>query len=208
MRHTLMRCKPVRYIPMRCTPIRYTARSICSVHKDSEMCVGYFLVDIPGWARHQSAADLPGPDDLENREREANIGEVVRQYYKTICEAIKAIDSNHLILGDRFNGNKGIPEGVLDAMKDQVDVLSVQYFCEPRKESRLRMVEDLKGWSEWCGGKPVLVADIGNWCATEMNPQRKSGLRSQKERAKDYVGVWEAPSRPAMVSWLALVRVH
>jgi len=32
------------------------------------------------------------------------------------------------------------------------------------------MVRDLEGWSERCGGKLVLVADIGNWCGTEMNP--------------------------------------
>lgn len=117
------------------------------MHNDSEMCVGYFFVDIPGWARHQSAADFPGLDGLERRERVANIEEVARKYYKTICEAVRAIDSNHLIFGYRFNGNKGIPDGVLGAMKDRVGVLSVQYFCEPRKEPRMRMVEDLKGWS-------------------------------------------------------------
>lgn len=49
------------------------------------------------------------------------------------------------------------------------------------------MVRDLEGWSERCGGKPVLVADIGNWCGTEMNPQRKSGLGSQRGRDGDDV---------------------
>jgi hypothetical protein len=124
---------------------------------------------------------------LGDGEREAKIGDFAKQYYKTICAAVKAVDPNHLIFGDRFNGNKGIPDGVLDAMKDHVDVLSVQYFCEPSKDSKIGMVEDLKGWSERCGRKPVLVADIGNWCATEMNPKRKSGLRLQKERGEDYI---------------------
>jgi hypothetical protein len=165
----------------------YLSRSICSVHKDSEMCVGYFFVDIPGWARHQSGADFLGLESLGDGEREAKIGDFAKQYYKTICAAVKAVDPNHLIFGDRFNGNKGIPDGVLDAMKDHVDVLSVQYFCEPSKDSKIGMVEDLKGWSERCGRKPVLVADIGNWCATEMNPKRKSGLRLQKERGEDYI---------------------
>jgi hypothetical protein len=49
------------------------------------------------------------------------------------------------------------------------------------------MVRDLEGWSERCGGKPVLVADIGNWCGTEMNPQQKSGLGSQRGRGEDYI---------------------
>jgi hypothetical protein len=113
-----------------------------------------------------------------------NVGDVARQYYKTICQAVKTVDPNHLIFGDRFNGNKGIPNSVLDAMKDHVDMLSVQYFCEPSNGARMRMLEDLKSWSDWCGGKLVLVADIGNWCATEMNLQRKSAQKSQKREVR------------------------
>lgn len=30
------------------------------------------------------------------------------------------------------------------------------------------------------------MADIGKLCATEMNRQRKSGVRSQRERGEDY----------------------
>jgi len=44
----------------------------------------------------------------------------------------------------------------------------------------MRMLEDWRCWSERCDGKPVLLADIENWCATEMNLQRKSRLQSQK----------------------------
>ena len=132
-------------------------------------------------------AGFPGLEKLEEKEREMKIEQVAGEYHKTICGAVKAVDPNHLILGDRFNGNKGISDRVLDAMKDHVDVFSVQYFCEPSKDSRMRMVRDLKGWSERCSDKPVLVADIGNWCAADMNPQRKSGLKSQQERGEDYV---------------------
>ena len=58
-------------------------------------------------------------------------------------------------------------------MKDHIDVLSPQYFCEPN------MVKELEGLSKQCGGKPVLVADFGNWCRTERNPQRKSCPKPQ-----------------------------
>lgn len=164
----------------------YLARSICSVHKDSELCVGYFFVDIPSWTKHRSGADFPGLLESDEEERDSKINEVAEQYYATVCEAVRAVDPNHLIFGDRFNGNRRIPDGVLEAMKDYVDVLSVQYFCEPTQHSRLQMVEDLKHWSGKCGGKPVLLADIGNWCATEQNPQRKSVLQSHQERGEDY----------------------
>ena len=47
------------------------------------------------------------------------------------------------------------------------------------------MVQDVEEWQKQCG-KPVLVADIGNWCTTAMNPQRASVLRGQRERSEDY----------------------
>ena len=43
------------------------------------------------------------------------------------------------------------------------------------------MMQDVEELQKQCG-KPVLVADIGNWCATAMNPQRASVLRGQRER--------------------------
>jgi hypothetical protein len=49
------------------------------------------------------------------------------------------------------------------------------------------MARGLEGRSERCGEKPVLVADIEDWCGTEMNPQRKSGLGLQRRRGEDYV---------------------
>jgi len=90
------------------------------------------------------------------------------------------------MFGDWYNGNRGIPRGVLEAMKKHVDVLSVQYYCEPNDTSRRQMVEDLDGWRKICG-KPVLVVDIGNWCAVEMDPQRASGLKGQEEMGENYV---------------------
>lgn len=97
------------------------------------------------------------------------------------------MDGSHLIFGDRYDGNRGIPEGVLEAMEKFVDVLSAQYFREPAQGYRKVMVQECDGWQKLCG-KPVLVAEIGNWCATEMNPQRKSALDGHEERGRDYGG--------------------
>lgn len=43
---------------------------------------------------------------------------------------------------------------------------------------------ELDGWQELCG-KLLLVADKGSWCATEMNPQRKSLLDGHGERGRN-----------------------
>jgi len=84
------------------------------VHKDSDMCVGYLFADTPEWARYQSATDFPGLEGLEDSKQDVKIGDVAREYYKATCKAVKMVDPNHLIFRDRFNGNKGIPNRVLD----------------------------------------------------------------------------------------------
>ena len=164
----------------------FLARSVCMVHKDSELCIGYFFVDIPGWARHRSGEDFPQLKGLSSQERERSIYRVAQSYYSVICGAIKEVDPNHLIFGDRLDGNADIPDGVLRAMKEYVDVLSVQYFCDPPGvEGRSAMVENLRRWQRICE-KPVLIADIGNHCPTALNPLRKSAIDSQKDRGEDY----------------------
>jgi hypothetical protein len=126
---------------------------------------------------------------------------VARQYYRTIHDAIRAYDPHHLILGDRYNGNREVPEVVLHAMADYVDVLSVQYFPDASEEGRRRMRDDLARWHRYTG-KPVLIADIGNWCATASNPHRGSRLRDQRHRGEDYVAAFDAVAdEPWLVGW-------
>jgi len=175
----------------------YVARSLVADHADSPNLVGYFLADVPTWAPHPTGAFFPGLDPRDA----AGLAEVARTFYRTVHDAIRAYDAHHLILGDRYNGNLGIPDAVLDALGDHVDVLSVQYFTEPSARSRRQMRDDLAGWHERTG-KPVLIADIGNWCATEHNPQRVSDLADQAARAADYVAAFEAVvDEPWLIGW-------
>jgi hypothetical protein len=165
----------------------YLARSIVADHADSPNLLGYFLTDVPAWLPHPTGRYFP---DLEPGD-DAGLAAVARQYYRTVHDAIRTYDEHHLILGDRFNGNLGIPGVVLDAMADFVDVLSVQYFPDPSPASRRKMRDDLAGWHQRVD-KPVLIADIGNWCATSHNPHRASALADQSARAADYIAAFQA----------------
>lgn len=73
-------------------------------------------------------------------------------------------------------------------MSKHVYVLSVKYFPEePTPEARKEVRSDLELWSQQSGGKPVLLADIGNFCPTETNPRRTSVVKGgQQERGEDY----------------------
>ena len=164
----------------------YLARSTCRDHADSQNLIGYFLVDIPSWLPHASGRFFPGFEGLDEKAAHSRLYDVASKYYETITKHIRRYDTNHLILGDRYNGNKGIPSAPLEAMRPFVDVLSVQYFSGPTEDDRRKMRDDLAGWQELTG-KPVINADIGNWTATRLNPNRSTGLASQAARAEDYI---------------------
>lgn len=179
----------------------YLARSVCAPHADSTHLLGYFLVDIPAWLPHVAGHDFKEVHGLSAEQRETKIYDIASTYYEKIVAAIKRYDSNHLILGDRYNGNKGIPRGVLRAMQPFVDVFSVQYFTSADINGRTTMIDDLAQWHADTG-KPVLVADIGNWCATELNPNRISELSDQAARGEDYVAAASMlTEQPWLIGW-------
>ena len=179
----------------------WLARRMTSDHKDSSNLLGYFFVDIPGWLPHASGRFWPGFDGLSAAEHDSKLFEVAEQYYRTITEAIRRYDPNHLILGDRYNGNKGIPDVVLRAMAQYVDVLSVQYFTGKSAEEYVAMVDNLRRWQQ-ITDKPVLIADIGNWVPTTMNPHRTSDMVTQEERGQDYAnGLATIMKEPWIIGW-------
>lgn len=179
----------------------YLTRSICADHADNKNLIGYFLVDIPAWLPHASGRDFELLKGLDEKTRDIKLYDVASKYYETIVKHIKRYDPNHLILGDRYNGNKGIPTAVLKAMKNYVDVLSVQYFPTNSPKGHQQMRNDLAQWQE-ITGKPVILADIGNSCATNMNPNRKSALADQAARANDYIGSMNSViNEPWFIGW-------
>jgi hypothetical protein len=175
----------------------WIARALCEPHADSENLVGYFLVDCPAWYPHPNGRFFAGTDPADEEALRA----IADRYYGTITRHIRAHDPNHLILGDRYNGNVGVPPAVLDAMQPYVDVFSVQYFAQPTPQGRREMRDALSNWHEACG-KPILIADTANWCPTHDNPTRVSPLADQAARAADYVATLEAvAAEPWLVGW-------
>ncbi len=138
---------------------------------------------------------------LTGKAYDAKLYDVASKYYETITKHIRKYDQNHLILGDRYNGNKGIPTPSLEAMKPFVDVLSIQYFSGAKAEDHETMRKSFATWQE-ITGKPVLNADLGNWTATKLNPNRKTGLSSQAERGSNYVeSLTPLVKEPWFIGW-------
>lgn len=171
----------------------YLARSVAVDHADNPNFLGYSYVDAPSWAPHVSGADYPQLQGLDAAKREDRLFEIAAKYYETMHRHLRTYDANHLILGDLFNGNRPLPDAVLEALKPYVDVLAVQYFPGDNDQAREEMVAHAAHCVE-VAGKPLYVPDVGNWAPTQLNPhrvadptKRLAGVASQAARAQHYI---------------------
>lgn len=131
---------------------------------------------------------------------EAFIRTVARDYYSFINSTIRKYDSNHLLLGDKYDGNAGIPPFVLEEAKEYIDGLAVQYYQIDPLEDHMSRIDYWQGLVD----KPVLDTDssfnvpklkmpdpYGPHCAT----QYERGLR-HKRYTEAFFG------KPYAVGWL------
>jgi len=132
----------------------YVARSYCATVKDDPNLIGYFFSDCPTWIHDRPQNEWRGPmfdpEKLETKEGRDELSRMATQYYKTIHDAIRRYDPNHLVLGDRYEANAPIAMEVINAALLYVDVLSFQDFRDPATH--------LEDWYKKTG-KPVLLAD-------------------------------------------------
>ncbi|MFD9734654.1 agarase [Umezawaea sp. NPDC059074] len=167
----------------------HLARTTC--RPDDPNLLGYFLVDGPAWSGHPAGGGYP----------EAELAEIAGAYYRVAAEAIRRHDPHHLVLGDRYGTVAGVPDVVLDAMAPHVDVLSVQTFPGLDRAALDAVTDRIDGWHERTG-RPVLIADTGNWCPTTMSPDRTGSARDQAERGVGYAMVAENfAARPWCLGW-------
>lgn len=132
----------------------YVARSYCAELSEDPKLIGYFFSDCPTWIHNLPENEWRGPifdpEKLETVSGRNELYDLAKGYYKTIFDAIRRYDKNHLILGDRYEANAPIANQVIEAALPYVDVLSFQDFRDP--------VTHLEHWHK-VTGKPVLLAD-------------------------------------------------
>ena len=98
------------------------------------------------------------PEKLSPRDRNIRLYDTSHIYYDQIEQAIRKYDPNHLILGDKYNGNRGVPNTVVAAMEIFMDVYSVKYVVKNDEEFR-EMISELDKTYEKIE-KPILLADF------------------------------------------------
>lgn len=163
----------------------YVAREYCSRFRDDPKLVGYFYVDCPAWVHTHPHSRWKGPifdyRRLETESGRKELTALATAYYKTLHDAVRRYDPNHLILGDRYEARGRMAAEVLRAAVQYVDVMSFQHFGTPDA-----IAADLRKWAE-VTGKPVLLADSGGKIVLEGRSERQDPLvyRQIMERMRD-----------------------
>jgi len=138
----------------------YIARAHCTRFANDPKLIGYFYLDVPTWIHTVKESAWKGPlfdpKKLETPAGKQELFELASQYYKITHDAIRRYDPNHLILGDRYNGQRPWAEEVVKAASQYVDVISVQHFGQPEE-----IKNDLNKFHQASEGLPVLLADSG-----------------------------------------------
>lgn len=83
-------------------------------------------IELDSWEAFLKLNSLPVPPECVPI-RDAFLGEIADRYYRFTTAAIRAVDPDHLILGNRFAGTN-IPDWVLRAAGKYCDVISVNVY--------------------------------------------------------------------------------
>ena len=141
------------------------------------------------------AAD--GDNFNEDRDNRLFLERVIDRYYSLAASSIRRHDPNHLILGDKINGNTNPPDWVIQRAGWHMDLVFYQcygYYGEQR--------DAMDRWSA-ITGKPLFNGDSAFSVPSEHMPcPLGPHCRDQQDRARWSLDFAEqAFSRPDFVGW-------
>ncbi len=157
--------------------------------------------DFGGFGDLQEAAGWrPAVDDTNEKELRDNaeflLG-VVDRYYETAVRAIRRYDETHMILGNKLNGNTGVPDEILKLAGKHMDLVFYQFYGRYADQAAtLDKYAELTGKAVFNGDSAYSVPD------EHMRNPYGSHCRDQDERAEWFREfVMQAFARPEFVGW-------
>lgn len=166
---------------------------------DFNDCYG---VSFPTWNDLLAAENWRELTDLANRREVADnlafLEAVVDRYYAVACRAIKRHAPNHLIFGDKLNGNTDGADAVTKITSRHTDLGFYQQYDRWERQRA-----SLDRWSKLSGGKPAFNGD-GTFSSPNENMPNPHGphARDQAERgALAYEFGSNAFARPDFIGW-------
>lgn len=139
--------------------------------------------------------------DIENKKEQDDnfkfLLKIIDQYYKVAVSTVKKLDPNHIILGDKLNGNTDTPSEIIQITSRYTDVVYFQMFGH---------YEDQKPYMDKCSkisNKPIYNGDGSFSVPSEKMPHPNGPhCKNQEERAKVTVDfATRSFSRADFVGW-------
>ena len=140
-------------------------------------------------------ADLDNAD--ETRDSTEFLKRVVERYYQETTRAIRKYDPNHMILGNKINGNVNTPDFIIELADRYMDLIFYQTFGYYDEQK-----EHLDRWAK-VTGKPFFSGDSSYSVPGEGMPDPYGPhSKDQQERARVSLEFAEkAFARPDFVGW-------
>lgn len=141
----------------------------------------------------------PGMDNQNEKEISDNLEflyKIVDRAYQVQTEAIRKCDTNHLIFGDKLNGNSDTPDEIVKLASKHMDLIFYQYYAFWENQHAL-----VERWSKLTD-KPFFMGDsavsvptrnipdpYGPHCGTqELRAERTLEIFNNAFARKDFVG--------------------
>ncbi|MDR1964840.1 MAG: beta-galactosidase, partial [Planctomycetaceae bacterium] len=125
------------------------------------------------------------------------------QYYSLLSKTFRKYDSNHLLLGSRWQPGTANNEALVRICAKYCDVISVNYYTLAFDRSFLDRIET------WSGGKPMLLSEWHYTCTAESAlPGGLGGVNTQTERGlayRHYVEQAAATGYVVGIEWFTLI---
>ena len=150
------------------------------------------LAGASGW---RPRTDPANPD--ETRDNHRFLTRVVERYYQVATRSIRRYDRNHLILGDKLNGNTDTPDSIIGLAGRYMDVIYYQTFGAYAEQK-----PHLDRWAR-VTRKPFFNGDSSYSVPTpEMPDPYGPHCKDQQERARRSLEFAESAfARPDFVGW-------
>ena len=122
---------------------------------------------------------------------------IADNWYRIVSNAIRKYDPNHLILGDKFIGNKDLPNWIDPILSKYFDVVYIQWYDYAHRQ--IPRLKELYAHTE----KPILMGD-SSFSAPNLNVPNPKGVRvkSQKEVGDAYYNYLQSiMGEPYIIGW-------
>ncbi|MCL4233148.1 MAG: MBL fold metallo-hydrolase [Deltaproteobacteria bacterium] len=156
-------------------------------------------VEAASWDALASRTDWPVPTNEPKvaGDEAAFLAEIAEAWYGLLAATVRRTDPNHLILGDKLEGERDLPTWLDPILARHVDVIYIQWYGDA--EHQIPRLDALHRAT----GKPILLGDSTFSFPTETMPNPKGVHVASREAVgeayRDYLQAVMA--RPYIVGW-------